>query len=821
MLIQWKDHRGWAFISAGILLVATVTYVIYASSSPNGAHGGSVAGLIYGIIGTLMMVFAGLLAGRKRVPHWRLGSAKFWLKGHLWLGTLSFPLILFHAGFGWGGLVENILWITFAIVIVSGFVGVVLQHFLPRLLTSRVPYETFMAQVPYQCHRMQFLADRAVSSLCGKLDAREDDFFPEFEKLAKFGAEASKDELPNWPDQVDQNWRGLFIDLGKTSKQNGWINKEDNFPKMLAEIYEGLDFKPAPKAKAKAAGKKGPSPLEQMKAKKAAGGGGDAGAKKKLSPLEMARQQSGKKSGDEAPAKKKSPLELARAQAAGKADDGAAPAKKKSPLELAREQAAQKAGGDAPAKKKSPLELAREQAAKKSDGDEAPAKKKSPLELAREQAAKANGGDEPAKKKSPLELAREQAKKKTEDAEPPAKKKSPLELAREQAQKKSENDNGTSTKKKSPLELAREQAAAKNKAKETAPASRMSSADPGAMATLNFTADEMGNLARLAMGSESFDPDEDDDVDESFYVPCGNPECDYQMLIPNRSLLGRKARCPMCQKKFILKERALPEPKDEDEEILLTAGVVGVFESNQVTEIAKIEEERRNAASLRRESLSWDVDSPPIVVDDEPEKPAATTSKKRMSPLDIVRQQAAKATGKDAPAPIQKAKSKIEQMKAAVKAKAGAAGKPKPTAKKPAAVSVNAAAGQSIQIRGFIAPPKQKGPIVRSEHLKKFYETRLRPFLDARMRSRRFPEFQSEQSTSRMFNQLRAELPGELHGVLLELEEYATERRQFRTLSRIHKSMHTWLILHIPISMALFVLVIVHIIVALRVVPPL
>ncbi|WP_166831237.1 hypothetical protein [Thalassoroseus pseudoceratinae] len=794
MLIQWKDHRGWAYISAGILLVATVTYVIYASSSPNGAHGGSVAGLIYGIIGTLMMVFAGLLAGRKRVPHWRLGSAKFWLKGHLWLGTLSFPLILFHAGFGWGGLLENILWITFGIVVVSGFVGVALQHFLPRLLTSRVPYETFTAQLPYQCRRMQFLADQAVAKLCGKLDVREDDFYPEFEKLAKFGAEASKDELPNWPDQVDQNWRGLFVDLGKTSKQNGWINKEDNFPKMMAEIYEGLDFKPP--AKAKPAGKKGPSPLEQMKAKKAAAGGGaDASPKKKVSPLEAARQQAAKKSGDtDKPAKKKSPLELAREQAAAKAG-GDAPAKKKSPLELAREQAQKKAeGGDAPAKKKSPLELAREQAKKKTEGEEAPAKKKSPLELAREQAQKkAEGGDAPTKKKSPLELAREQIKKKTEADEAPAKKKSPLELAREQA-------------------------AAKNRDNDSTPAPRMSTADPGQMATLNFTAEEMGNLARLAAQGESFDAEEEEAADESLHVPCRNPECDYQLLIPNRSLLGRKARCPMCQKKFILKEPVEKEP--EEEEVLMTAGVVGVFESNQTTEIARIEEERRSAASKRRESLSWDLDESPIPTNDEPEKPAPTKSKKRLSPLEIVRQQAAKATGENAPPPVKKAMSKIEQMRAAVKAKGGAAAKPKPTAKKPAAATANAAAGQSIQIRGFVAPPKQKGPIVRSEHLKKFYLSRLRPFLDFRMRSRRFPEFQTEQSTSRMFNQLRAELPGELHGVLGELEGFATERRQFRTLSRIHKSMHTWLILHIPISMALFVLVIVHIIVALRVVPP-
>ncbi len=295
MLID-RTQRKWAWISFLIFLVASGTYAVYAAKAPNGPHGGSVMGLIYGIIGTLFMIFAGLLAARKRVSYWRLGSAQFWLRGHLWLGTLSMPLILYHAGFGWGGLLENVLWIVFGLVYFTGFFGLVVQQVLPRILTTRVPLETFGAQVPYQCLRMQFLADRLVSETCGKLDIHQEEIYSTFKKLAEFGNTAKKEDLGNWPDHVPGEFRGLFLDLATYSKQQGWINQENNFPKMLSEVYlDLLPEAPAPsetKPAAKTPGKKA-SPLDQMKAKKKAAPAGDG--EKKLSPLEQMKAKAAKK----------------------------------------------------------------------------------------------------------------------------------------------------------------------------------------------------------------------------------------------------------------------------------------------------------------------------------------------------------------------------------------------------------------------------------------------------------------------------------------------------------------------------------------------
>lgn len=199
-----RTHRTWLIVSLVVLAVATGAYVVHTMEAPNGPHGGSVPGLMFGIAGTALMVFAGLLAARKQVPSWRLGSAQFWVRGHIWLGMLSVPLVLFHAGFGWGGPLERLLWITFGLVLLSGLFGLAVQQVLPRYLTSRVSLETFVEQIPYQCRAMQFLADKLIAEHCGPLDV---------------------DGKP-------------LVEVAElVAKQRKWLTRDSDFPKMMAAIY--------------------------------------------------------------------------------------------------------------------------------------------------------------------------------------------------------------------------------------------------------------------------------------------------------------------------------------------------------------------------------------------------------------------------------------------------------------------------------------------------------------------------------------------------------------------------------------------------------
>ncbi len=166
-MILDRSHYRWALTTLTIALVSAALYWIYAHSAPNGPRGGTWQGMLFGVAGTICMAYAGLLAGRKKVPKWRVGSAQTWLRGHIWLGLLSVPLILFHCGFRWGGPLEQVLLATFAIVIVSGIYGLVLQQVLPRLMTANAPAQAIAPQVHVACGKLRQAVETRLQKACG------------------------------------------------------------------------------------------------------------------------------------------------------------------------------------------------------------------------------------------------------------------------------------------------------------------------------------------------------------------------------------------------------------------------------------------------------------------------------------------------------------------------------------------------------------------------------------------------------------------------------------------------------------------------------
>jgi hypothetical protein len=164
-----KDHRGWLLFTIVATIAGAVSYRAYVAASPYGASGGSWPGLAYGILGTLAMVLAGLLAGRKKVRTWRLGPARVWMQMHIWLGLLAVPLILFHAGFRLGGALTTTLMILFAVVTLSGLFGLALQQYLPTIMTHRVPLETLVGQMDHVRQGLATDAYELVASIVGPM----------------------------------------------------------------------------------------------------------------------------------------------------------------------------------------------------------------------------------------------------------------------------------------------------------------------------------------------------------------------------------------------------------------------------------------------------------------------------------------------------------------------------------------------------------------------------------------------------------------------------------------------------------------------------
>jgi hypothetical protein len=168
MLID-RSHRGWIIGCLVVLAAATVIYVPYVRHGLNRPSGGSAVGLAFGVAGFALMLFAGALGARRRVPTWQIGRGTLWMRGHIWLGLLSLPLILFHGGFRLGGALTATLMILFWIVVVSGIVGLLLQQVLPRLMLTRVPLETVYEQIDAIVLQLRAESDELVAAACGPL----------------------------------------------------------------------------------------------------------------------------------------------------------------------------------------------------------------------------------------------------------------------------------------------------------------------------------------------------------------------------------------------------------------------------------------------------------------------------------------------------------------------------------------------------------------------------------------------------------------------------------------------------------------------------
>ncbi len=170
MLIRRQElssHLGWiVLLVAGTVTIAGV-YCAYGMGRPRLPGGSSPPGMVFGILGSAIMLFEFFLWPRKKVRTWRIGSAKLWMRAHIWLGFLTVPLIVFHSGFSMGGQLSSVLMVLFGIVIASGLFGLFLQQILPRLMLEHVPAETIYSQIDHVSRQNYWDAEDLVAATSG------------------------------------------------------------------------------------------------------------------------------------------------------------------------------------------------------------------------------------------------------------------------------------------------------------------------------------------------------------------------------------------------------------------------------------------------------------------------------------------------------------------------------------------------------------------------------------------------------------------------------------------------------------------------------
>jgi Fe-S-cluster-containing dehydrogenase component len=127
------------------------------------------AALPLGIFGAGAIVGAVMLAARRRVRRWRLGTLHRWTQIHVALGALGFLAALLHSNFQVGGFATAALLFVFGGVFLSGCLGQFLYYVAPPIL-ARIEGEKSLLVEDVVNERREL--QRELASLCDAADLR-------------------------------------------------------------------------------------------------------------------------------------------------------------------------------------------------------------------------------------------------------------------------------------------------------------------------------------------------------------------------------------------------------------------------------------------------------------------------------------------------------------------------------------------------------------------------------------------------------------------------------------------------------------------------
>ena len=173
-----KLHRTWIILFAAGLLLSVISLYDPDADQVKFPGGSSTIGYLLGVLAGLIIVFEILLWPRKKLLRtWRIGRARTWMSAHIWLGLLTIPLVIAHAGFPWGGSLALVAITLLFVVVGSGIFGLVLQQYIPRQMTTSSPAESVYSQIDVVARQIVLEADALVSaatgSVCGKTNWSE------------------------------------------------------------------------------------------------------------------------------------------------------------------------------------------------------------------------------------------------------------------------------------------------------------------------------------------------------------------------------------------------------------------------------------------------------------------------------------------------------------------------------------------------------------------------------------------------------------------------------------------------------------------------
>ncbi len=131
-LLTYGSGR-WLWVSLISAVGLLLHYASYRTRTV--VYGGSIEGLLYGVVGTVLIGVLMYLGIRRRWYTSRTGSLQGWVSAHIYLGVLTLLVIPLHAGFRFGLDVHTFAFILLVVVVLSGVAGIALYHVIPSRLT--------------------------------------------------------------------------------------------------------------------------------------------------------------------------------------------------------------------------------------------------------------------------------------------------------------------------------------------------------------------------------------------------------------------------------------------------------------------------------------------------------------------------------------------------------------------------------------------------------------------------------------------------------------------------------------------------------------
>lgn len=129
-----SKHAVGLAVAAVALAPSALVYLV--GNRGPGSRGGTVAGLILGLLALLWMLVLSLYGVRKHVPTWAWGTREGWMRVHSYLGIVAGLTVLFHADFRFGGLVTSLTAGSYLLVVASGIYGVISYSVVPKMMTA-------------------------------------------------------------------------------------------------------------------------------------------------------------------------------------------------------------------------------------------------------------------------------------------------------------------------------------------------------------------------------------------------------------------------------------------------------------------------------------------------------------------------------------------------------------------------------------------------------------------------------------------------------------------------------------------------------------